>query len=198
MLTHWTNLIKSDCKVIKIRTDYIYPIFKNGSTTLFVNADKIIINKKITKISTITVIIREPNERFISGINKYCEDNNLTVKEVIEQIEITRLADKHFIPQWFWLFHLYRFFKGTITLQPMSHLKKYIKQTHNKNLKNFPKEYMSAVGKRIGKARNETINRKPVPILREFVSIDKKMIKKFMSSTVKLKTIIESYRHELP
>ena len=41
MLTHWTNLIKSDCKVVKIGTDYIYPIFKNGSATLFVNADKI-------------------------------------------------------------------------------------------------------------------------------------------------------------
>ncbi len=67
-------------------------------------------------------------------------------------------------------------------------------------LKNFPEEYTSAVGKFVGEARNETwvYEKKPVPILKEFVSIDEKMIKKFMSTTVKLKTIIENYRHELP
>ena len=47
MLTHWTNLIRSDCKVVRIGKDYIYPIFKCGSTTLFVNADQILVNTLI-------------------------------------------------------------------------------------------------------------------------------------------------------
>ena len=57
MRTLWTNLIRSDCKVIMIGKDYIYPIFKCGSTTLFVNADQILVNEELQNLSTIKMLI---------------------------------------------------------------------------------------------------------------------------------------------
>ena len=47
MLTHWTNLFKVDCRVVRIGEDYVYPIMKNGSATIFVNADEILINEEL-------------------------------------------------------------------------------------------------------------------------------------------------------
>ena len=197
MLTHWTNLIRSDCKVVRIGKDYIYPIFKCGSTTLFVNADQILVNEELQNLSTIKIILRDPEERFIAGVNKYCDDNNVAIKDVVKQIKKERVADKHFVPQWVWLFHLYRFYKGNVSILPMSQLNKYIKQKHNKNLKNFPKEWEEAVGKQFGKARNMMETKKPVPIIKDFVSTDKEIIKNFMNKEIDLKTIVKDYRHVL-
>jgi len=197
MLTHWTNLIKTDCKVVRIGEDYIYPIFKCGSTTLFVNADHILVNEELQNLSTIKVILRDPEERFIAGVNKYCDDNNVAIDNVVKQIKKDRVADEHFVPQWVWLFHLYRFYKGNVSILPMSQLDTYIKQKHNKNLKNFPKEWKEAVGKRVGHARNMNEIKKPVPIINEFVSNDKEIIKNFMNKEIDLKTIIKDYRHVL-
>ena len=197
MLTHWTNLIKTDCKVVRIGNDYVYPIFKCGCTTLFVNADQILVNEELQNLPIIKVILRDPEERFIAGVNKYCDDNNVAIKDVVKQIKKERVADKHFVPQWVWLFHLYRFYKGNVSILPMSQLNKYIKQKHNKNLKNFPKEWEEAVGKQFGKARNINEEKKPVPIINEFVSNDKEIIKNFMHKEVNLKTIIKDYRHVL-
>ena len=197
MLTHWTNLIKTDCKVVRIGEDYIYPIFKCGSTTLFVNADHILVNEELQNLPIIKVILRDPEERFIAGVNKYCDDNNVAIDNVVKQIKKDRVADEHFVPQWVWLFHLYRFYKGNVSILPMSQLDTYIKQKHNKNLKNFPKEWKEAVGKRVGHARNMNEIKKPVPIINEFVSNDKEIIKNFMNKEIDLKTIIKDYRHVL-
>ena len=197
MLTHWTNLIRSDCKVVRIGKDYIYPIFKCGSTTLFVNADQILVNEELQNLSTIKIILRDPEERFIAGVNKYCDDNNVAIDDVVKQIKKERVADEHFVPQWVWLFHLYRFYKGNVSILPMSQLNKYIKQKHNKNLKNFPKEWEEAVGKQFGKARNMMETKKPVPIIKDFVSTDKEIIKNFMNKEIDLKTIVKDYRHVL-
>jgi len=197
MLTHWTNLFKSGCKVVRIGKDYVYPIFKCGSTTLFVNADQILVNEELQNLSTIKIILREPEERFIAGVNKYCDDNNVAIDDVVKQIKKERVADEHFVPQWIWLLHLYKFYKGTVTIIPMSQLNKYTKQKHNKNLKNFPKQWTEAVGKRVGHARNINENKKPIPIIKKFVSNDQQIIKEFMHKKVKLKNIIEKYHHAL-
>jgi len=87
----------------------------------------------------------------------------------------------------------------------MSQLDKYVKQNWQMDVnfkfprlrKNFPKEREEAVGQQFGKARNINEEKKPVPIINEFVSNDKEIIKNFMHKEVNLKTIIKDYRHVL-
>ena len=47
MLTHWNKLLTTDCEVVKIKNEYIYPIFKNGSTALRNNAEKVYKNNEL-------------------------------------------------------------------------------------------------------------------------------------------------------
>ena len=63
--------------------------------------------------------------------------------------------------------------------------------------KNFPEEWEEALGKRRGKARNIMETKKPVPIIKDFVSNDKEIIKNFMNKEIDLKTIVKDYRHVL-
>ena len=157
MLTHWTNLIRSDCKVVRIGKDYIYPIFKCGSTTLFVNADQILVNEELQNLSTIKIILRDPEERFIAGVNKYCDDNNVAIDDVVKQIKKERVADEHFVPQWVWLFHLYRFYKGNVSILPMSQLDKYVKQNWQMDVNfKFPR-LKKKFSKRMGRGSRKTI-----------------------------------------
>ena len=71
MLTSSSNWWKkTDCEVVKIKDLYVYPIFKNGSHELMRQKDKLIINNDIKNLKNIVVILRDPTERFISGVIK--------------------------------------------------------------------------------------------------------------------------------
>ena len=50
ILTHWNNLLNTDCEVVKIKNEYIYPIFKNGSSTIRNNAEKVYKNNELKKL----------------------------------------------------------------------------------------------------------------------------------------------------
>ena len=78
MLSRIDDIIFPDrCEVIEIEASQrgIYPIYKNGSSSLNEYAQaqklKILFNEQIRKLSDINVIIRNPQERFISGFNTY-------------------------------------------------------------------------------------------------------------------------------
>ena len=65
-----TDILTADCEVIKFDDErFVYPIFKNGRSSLKEYAEKnnlnILKNKKISSLKKITVFLREPKERFI-------------------------------------------------------------------------------------------------------------------------------------
>ena len=64
ILTHWNNLFNTDCEVVKIKNEYIYPIFKNGSSTIRKNAEQVYKNNELKKLKEITVYVRDAKERF--------------------------------------------------------------------------------------------------------------------------------------
>jgi hypothetical protein len=174
MLTQWTKILSTDCTVIKVGTHTIYPIFRVGHTTLMSVCDKKYVNEEITNCDHIDVMIRDPEHRFVSGVNEYCRHNNRDVKETWEQIQQGKLVDRHFAPQYLWLLHLYKFYKGTITILPFDHIKQ-ITSVHKKN--------------------SDDVN-EPVPLLKSFLNVDHAIVKHY-NETFELGELIKRYRNVL-
>jgi hypothetical protein len=123
MFKSWTKLFLAECEVIEFSSTLnIYPIYKNGRSSLVEYAQKnnlaIIKNKEISQLNNITLYIRDPLERFISGIHTFFYLNNLKINyDTLKQINNFEIVNQHFVPQCFWIMHLFKFFKNNITLK---------------------------------------------------------------------------------
>ena len=137
ILQNWNRLINTECVVIRIGEEAIYPIFKNASTNLLKVCDEKFVNEEIQQFNLVTVFFRDPVERFTSAVNKYCQINRLDVKDTEKRIHDGTLVDRHFVPQWVWLLHLYKYHKKQVLLKPMSAVRDVCKIT-NKKRKNVP------------------------------------------------------------
>ena len=173
MFTYWNKLLNTDCTVIDIGPHTVYPIFRVGYTSLIADAGNTYINKQISKCQHIDILIRDPGDRFVSGINEYCKQNNLDVEETWNLVEQDKLVDRHFAPQYVWLLHLYKFYKGTITIRPFKHIKK-ITSVH--------------------KSKGE--KKMAVALLKSFVEIDYALTEHY-NETFELGELIKRYRHVL-
>jgi hypothetical protein len=126
------------CEVIEIEASqrYIYPIFKNGSSSLNEYANqqglKILFNEQIKRAAVIDVILRDPTQRFISGFNTYVyntkqENPNLDADTIIYFAETYLFLNRHYAPQISWLVNLSKYLnKQTgLRLHDMSSLNKF-------------------------------------------------------------------------
>lgn len=128
MLSRIDDIIFPDrCEVIEIEASrrYIYPIFKNGSSSITEYSQaqkrKILFNEQIKKITDIDIILRDPLERFISGINTYVSNTKrdnpeLDVDTIIYFAETYLFLDRHYAPQFSWLVNLTRYAGKTTKL----------------------------------------------------------------------------------
>ena len=175
MLKHWSRLLTRDCIVVKVGNYIVYPIHRVGFTSLMYDADMTYTNTEISNLTHINVLIRDPESRFVSGVNEYCRQNNLNIHEVYEKIKEDKLVNSHFIPQYVWLLNLYRFYKGEVTIRPFRFIAN-ITDVH--------------------KRKDESIIK--VEPLKRFTEVDAKIIK---NTTVQkrflLKDIIMDYKNVL-
>ena len=121
MLSHLDRILFPDrCEVIEVIPSqrYVYPIFKNGWTSLqhavVQNNWKIKLNNQITAINNIDVIIREPHSRTISGLNTYVQhtlrDNPGLDPDTILWFATNYLyLNRHYCPQFLWLINLTKY-----------------------------------------------------------------------------------------
>jgi len=174
MLTFWNKLVNTDCTVVGIGEHIVYPIFKVGSSSLMAIADRRYTNQHISKCRHIDILIRDPRDRFISGLNEYCQQNNLDVDETWKLVELGKVVDRHFAPQYLWLLHLYKFYKGIVTLKPFHTIKKITTVNWNTN-------------------KSKKIN---VPLLKSFVEVDYQLMDRY-NDTVPLGELVKEYRHVL-
>jgi hypothetical protein len=174
MITQWNKILTTDCIVVKVGPHTIYPIFRVGHTTLMSVCDKKYVNEEITNCDHIDVMIRNPEHRFVSGVNEYCRHNNRDVRDIWELIQQGKLVDRHFAPQYLWLLHLYKFYKGEITIRPFDYIKQ-ITSVHKKN--------------------SNDINQH-VPLLKSFLDVDHEITKHY-NQTLELGELIERYRNVL-
>lgn len=121
MLSHLDSIIFPDrCEVIEIAPShrYVYPIFKNGYSSLYHNAKKynlrILLNEQIKKIDSIDVVLRDPQERLISGVNTFVQMTlrdhpDLDSKTVMWFAQNYLFLNRHYAPQFLWLINLARY-----------------------------------------------------------------------------------------
>jgi hypothetical protein len=121
MLSYLDCIIFPDrCDVIEVVPSqrYVYPIFKNASSSLHYEAIqsnwRIIINEQIKKLSHIEVILRDPQQRLVSGFNTFIqhvlqENPELDQNTVVWFAKNYLFLDRHYCPQFFWLINLARY-----------------------------------------------------------------------------------------
>ena len=133
MLSGWNKLLNTDCHVHALGDNFVYLILRNGSTSLRKVTGHKYTNQEIKKCQNIIVFLREPADRFISGINQYCLQNKMDLHQAYDLIREGKLIDRHFSPQWIWLLHLSKYYKGKISLMPLKDISSYSKYHSNKS-----------------------------------------------------------------
>jgi hypothetical protein len=121
-------IFPSRCEVIEILPlqRFVYPIFKNGSSSLTEYARqqgyKIFLNEQIKRISIIDVVLRDPMSRFLSGFNTYVyntkqENPQLDINTIIYFAENYLFLNRHYAPQLSWIINLSKYTDTLAVLQ---------------------------------------------------------------------------------
>jgi hypothetical protein len=112
--------------------NFVYPIFKNGSSSLKAENPTVIINRKIRAISNITVYVRDPFERYVSGVQTYLRHNpHLDRATALSMIDEYLFLNRHFALQFHWLLNLRRHYDNWLTFQSMDKLGNLTENTWN-------------------------------------------------------------------
>lgn len=191
MFKKLTNILTANCEVIKLDDDrYVYPIFKNGLSSLFQYAEiknlAVFKNEKISMLKKITVFLRTPKARFASGVHTFFYLTNTKINEnILKKIENFEIVNRHFIPQYLWLFHLYKYFNGEIEFRSVEELLKLIPNRDGPWTKNtHPWRPMTA------NEKNKILSID----YKKYTEVDEKLIKKYMNRSIKLEQIIKEFK----
>jgi len=134
MLSHLDRILFADrCEVKEIISSqrYVYVIFKNGHSSInasrLTDPQRIHINEQIRKLNSIDVVIRNPGDRLISGINTFIQhtlrDNLGLDPGTVEWFALNYLSlDRHYASQFVWLLNLARYLNpaAKLNLLPMT------------------------------------------------------------------------------
>jgi hypothetical protein len=114
---------------------HVLPIKKNGSLSIesYAKSNKIkrLFNEQIKKIEHITIFIRKPRERFVSGVHSFIEfekrkNNSLHYDTMLYCIEHLKVQNVHFEPQFFSLVELAKYFNGIVDIKDVAELYSWI------------------------------------------------------------------------
>ena len=132
------ELFPNSCEVLEIvpHKHYIYPIFKNGSSSLLAAGYNVVDTSKLQSLTNIDIFVRNPHERFLSGVQTYLTklDNTIDKKTALYFIKNYLYLNRHFCPQLFWLINLQRFTQAKLTIRPLSELNTITSFTKNASI----------------------------------------------------------------
>ena len=192
MFKNLTDVLTTDCEVIKFNNEqYFYPIFKNGRSSLTMYAGTnnlpLLKNKEISNLKKITVFLRSPEERFVSGVYTffYFTNNRLIDENILKKIESFDIIDRHFIPQYLWLLHLHKYFKGIIEFETVSELYNLI-PNRDGPWTNNPTPWKTITQEE----KNKILSIKH----KKYIDVDEKIIKKYMNRSVELEKLIKEFK----
>ena len=115
-----SELYPDDCEVVELSQHglNVYLIQKNGTTSLRYDIDeqnlKVYKNDEISNLDVVDVYIRNPFERYVSGVNTYLQQlkndhHILDVETCFWFATNYNFLNRHYLPQFLWLINLSRF-----------------------------------------------------------------------------------------
>ena len=137
MLSRLDDIIfPNRCEVLEIVPSqrYIYPIYKNGSSSIAEYARqqgyKTLLNQQTSKIDIIDVVLRNPLERYISGIKTFvytikAENPTLDAQTILWFAENYLFLNRHYAPQLSWLVNLNRYTSAKLKFYGMDQLSEF-------------------------------------------------------------------------
>tara|TARA_R110002153_G_scaffold112281_5_gene254295 strand:+ start:4573 stop:5181 length:609 start_codon:yes stop_codon:yes gene_type:complete len=101
---------------------FVYQIHKNGSTTLEKIKIRSLSLNEIKQLDTVDIFVRDPYQRFLSGIKTYAFKLNVDIKELCKIVNDVYFLNNHFCPQLFWIINLHRFTNAKIRINHLDSL----------------------------------------------------------------------------
>jgi hypothetical protein len=124
MLLQLDNIIFPDrCDVLEIVPSqrYVYPIFKNGSSSLA--GSRVVSQQELAQLKVIDIYVRDPYERFLSGVQTFLiQHPSYDRKTALLFISEYLFFNRHFCPQFHWLVNLRRHTDAKIRINHLSSL----------------------------------------------------------------------------
>jgi hypothetical protein len=188
MLKNLGKIFTPDCLVIQLSDSHaVYPIYKNGFTSLEVYAEqhncKTLTNLEISQLDQIEIFLREPEKRFVSGVHTAIEWNKIDNDDLyLKDVEDMIVYDRHFIPQIYWLFHLFKYFKKKVKISSVTELYDLI-----------PNRDVPKIKKLSAERKQKILSIK----YENYIEADQRLIHRYLGKTVELKKIIEEFRYAL-
>lgn len=183
MLSQLDNIIFPDrCEVLEVAPQRcVYPIYKNGYSSLSNSGFRTLAITELPALDTVEIFVREPVERFFSGLSSYIEYNNHLDKDTLLFMTGHHLfLNRHFVPQFHWLVNLRRFTRAKIKISPIQNLKNvtnlHINQNKNKvyyDIVHFPK-------------------------VKFYMQLDKVLTETYLGQTVSFDDIVKSIQDQYP
>ena len=117
-------LYPDECEVLEVSHNrYVYPIFKNGSSSLLNSNFRSLSLSEIEQLETIEVFIRDPLDRYVSGVQTFLRFNPEYAREAtLKLIHEYLFLNRHFTLQFHWLVNLARYTTASITIRPIEEL----------------------------------------------------------------------------
>ena len=185
MLSQLDNVIFPDrCDVYEIVPSqrFVYPIYKNGSSSLYDSKFRLLEYDEIKKIPVIDIYVRNPYDRFVSGVNTFLKQNsNFDRETVLHFVGQYLFLNRHYCPQFHWLVNLQRFTDAKIRINPIESLKEITPFTSNKNQDPSLDHYFNTLDK-----------------VHFYLSIDRVLTEDLLGKTVTFKLIVQTIKHRYP
>jgi hypothetical protein len=181
VLSQLDNIIFPDrCDVLEIVPSqrYVYPIYKNGSSSLYNSGFRLLDNDEIKNISVIDIYVRNPYDRFVTGVNTFLQHNaDLDRATALHFISNYLFLNRHFCPQFHWLVNLQRFTDAKIRINSIDTLSDITSLKVNQSDDPLLDEYLSTQK------------------LHFYLSIDKVLTEDLLDKTVPFKLIVQTIQH---
>lgn len=184
MLSQLDNIIFPDrCDVLEIAPSqrYVYPIYKNGSSSLYNSGFRLVDYDELKNISVVDIYVRNPYDRFVTGVNSFLNYNpNLDRETALHFIINYLFLNRHFCPQFYWLVNLQRFTDAKIRINPIQALSEITSLKHNQSEDPLLDEILST------------------DKIHFYLSIDKVLTEDLLGKTVPFKMIVKTIQHRYP